>query len=65
MAAAGRTILILGQAIVFVYAGLVVTRVTACASGLVTRRRPADHVRIVLVALGTSEVATMILWLIR
>jgi len=65
VAAAGRTILILGQAIVFVYAGLVVTRVTARATGLVSRRRPVDHVRIVLVALGTSEVATMILWLIR
>lgn len=65
MAATGRTILIASQAIVFVYAGLVVTRVTACASGLVTRRRPADHVRIILVARGASEVATVILWLVR
>ena len=65
MAATGRTILIASQAIVLIYAGLVVTRVTACAIGLVTWRRPADHVRIVLVAFGTSEVATMILWFIR
>jgi len=61
VAATGCTILIPGQAVVFVYAGLVVTGVTARASGLVARRRPVDHVRIVLVALGASEVAAMIL----
>lgn len=65
MATTGRTVLVLGQAIVFVYTGLVVTGVTACAIGLVARRRPVDHVRIVLVALGASEVATMILRFIR
>lgn len=65
MAATGRTILIASQAVVLIYAGLVVTRMTACASGLVTRRRPVDHVRIVPVALGASEVATVILWLVR
>ena len=65
MAATGRTILIASQAVVLIYAGLVVTRMTACASGLVTRRRPVDHVRIVLVALSAGEVAAVILRFIR
>lgn len=65
MAATGRTVLIASQAVVLIYAGLVVIGVTARASGLVARRRPVDHVRIVLVALGASEVATVILRFIR
>ncbi len=65
MTAAGRTVLILGQTVVLVYAGLVVTGVTTCAVWLVSGRRPVDHVRIVLVALGAGEVATMILRFVR
>ena len=65
MAATGRTVLIASQAVVLIYAGFVVIGVTARAIGLVARRRPADHVRIVLVALGASEVVTVILRFIR
>jgi len=49
----------------FVDLGLVVASVTACAIGLVARRRPADHFRVVLMALGAREVVAMILRLIR
>ena len=65
MAATGRTVLILRQTIVLVYAGLVIIGVTTRTIGLVARRRPVDHVRIVLVALGAIEVAAVILRLIR
>ena len=65
VATTGRTVLIPSKAVVFVYAGLVVTGVTACAIGLVARRRPVDHFRVVLMALGAKEVVAMILRLIR
>jgi len=65
VATAGRTILIPSQTVVFVYAGLVITGVTACATGLVARRRPINDIRVVLMTLGAKEIATMILWLIR
>ena len=65
MTTAGRTILIPAKTVVFVYAGLVVTGVTACAIGLVARRRPVNDFRVVLMTLGAKEIVAMILWLIR
>jgi len=65
VATTGRTILVPGKAVVFVYAGLVVTGVAARACGLVARRRPVDRFRIVLMALGAKEVAAVILRFIR
>ena len=65
VASTGRTVLVPSKAVVFVYAGLVVTGVTACAIGLVAWGRPADHFRVVLMALGAQEVVAMILRLIR
>ena len=43
----------------------VVARVTTCAIGLIGRELPGNYFRIALMAIGTHEVATMILWFER
>ena len=49
----------------FVLVRPVVARVTTCAIGLIGRELPGNYFRIALMAIGTHEVATMILWFER
>jgi len=62
--ATGGTIEIVLKSVMIVLAIVIVICVTARAGGLVTRGRPVDDFRIVLMAGGTWQVAAMILRLV-
>lgn len=60
MAAAARTIFILIYSVVVVFARLIVSCMTACASRLVGRRRPQDDLRVGLMAICTLQIAAVV-----
>ena len=60
MAATVRTVLIIAQTVVVVLAGVVIIRVTACAVGLVSGRRPAYGFGIRRMASSAREIDAVI-----
>jgi len=65
VAAAARTVQIIAKPVVLVDTCFVVTRMTACTSGLIAGRRPVDYFCVGSMAIRALEVATVIKRFVR